>query len=59
MKEGWYFVCQETAGAKGICGSGIIDLAVAMVQTGALDFAGKLNIRHPGVRTAPATDEAF
>jgi uncharacterized 2Fe-2S/4Fe-4S cluster protein (DUF4445 family) len=42
-----------SAPARGICGSGIIDLAVAMVQTGALDFAGKLNARHPGVRTAP------
>ena len=41
-----------SAPARGICGSGIIDLAVAMVQTGALDFAGKLNARHPGVRTA-------
>ena len=29
------------APARGICGSGIIDLAVAMVQTEALDFAGE------------------
>ena len=36
---------------RGICGSGIVDLAVAMVQTGALDFAGKLNSSHPRVRT--------
>jgi len=36
---------------RGICGSGIVDLAVAMVETGALDFAGKLNFRHGRVRT--------
>ncbi len=49
-------VCWSTIGSappRGICGSGIIDLAVAMVQTGALDFAGKLNFRHPQVRTGP------
>ncbi len=39
--------------ARGICGSGIVDLAVAMVETGTLDFAGKLNFRHPRVRTGP------
>jgi uncharacterized 2Fe-2S/4Fe-4S cluster protein (DUF4445 family) len=43
--------------ARGICGSGIIDLAVAMVQTGALDFAGKLNFRHPRVRSGPEGPE--
>jgi len=42
-----------SAPARGICGSGIIDLAVAMVHTGALDFAGKLNSLHPKVRTGP------
>jgi uncharacterized 2Fe-2S/4Fe-4S cluster protein (DUF4445 family) len=42
-----------SAPARGICGSGIIDLAVTMVQTGALDFAGKLNSQHPDVRTGP------
>jgi uncharacterized 2Fe-2S/4Fe-4S cluster protein (DUF4445 family) len=42
-----------SAPARGICGSGIIDLAVAMVETGALDFAGKLNFRHLRVRTGP------
>jgi len=41
------------APARGICGSGIIDLAVAMVQTEALDFAGKLNFRHPKVQSSP------
>jgi uncharacterized 2Fe-2S/4Fe-4S cluster protein (DUF4445 family) len=35
---------------RGICGSGIIDAAVAMVASNALDFAGKLNPRHPRVR---------
>ncbi|PKG31112.1 ATP-binding protein, partial [Methanoregula sp.] len=35
---------------RGICGSGIIDAAVAMVASSALDFAGKLNPRHPRVR---------
>ena len=38
---------------RGICGSGIVDLAVAMVQTGALDFAGRLNSLHPRVRAGP------
>jgi uncharacterized 2Fe-2S/4Fe-4S cluster protein (DUF4445 family) len=42
-----------SAPARGICGSGIIDLAVAMGQTDALDFAGKLNSLHPKVRTGP------
>ncbi|HVP95796.1 ASKHA domain-containing protein [Methanoregula sp.] len=42
-----------SAPPRGICGSGIVDLAVAMVQTGALDFAGKLNFSHPRVRTDP------
>jgi uncharacterized 2Fe-2S/4Fe-4S cluster protein (DUF4445 family) len=49
-------ICWSTLGsapARGICGSGIIDLAVVMVQTEALDFAGKLNFRHPRVRTGP------
>jgi uncharacterized 2Fe-2S/4Fe-4S cluster protein (DUF4445 family) len=49
-------ICWSTIGsapARGICGSGIIDLAVAMVQINALDFAGKLNSRHPSVRTGP------
>ena len=49
-------ICWSTIGsapARGICGSGIIDLAVAMVQTGALDFAGKLNPGHPRVRAGP------
>ncbi len=39
--------------SPGICGSGIIDLAVAMVQTEALDFAGKLNFRHRKVQSSP------
>ena len=53
-------ICWSTIGsvpARGICGSGIIDLAVAMVQSGALDFAGKLNTRHPGIRTGPEGPE--
>ena len=45
-----------SAPPRGICGSGIVDLAVAMVDTGALDFAGKLNSCHPRVR--PGTDGA-
>jgi uncharacterized 2Fe-2S/4Fe-4S cluster protein (DUF4445 family) len=53
-------ICWSTIGsapARGICGSGIIDLAVAMVQTGALDFAGKLNPGHPRVRAGPEGTE--
>ena len=47
----------SSAPARGICGSGIVDLAVAMVETGALDFAGKLNFRQPRVRTGPDGSE--
>ncbi|MDD1703097.1 MAG: ASKHA domain-containing protein, partial [Methanoregula sp.] len=39
------------ARARGICGSGIIDAAVAMLRTGALDFAGKIRHPHPRVRS--------
>ncbi|MFZ0006285.1 MAG: ASKHA domain-containing protein [Methanoregula sp.] len=46
-----------SAQARGICGSGIIDLGVAMVETGALDFAGKLNFRHPKVLSSPEGPE--
>ncbi|MGA2918522.1 ASKHA domain-containing protein [Methanoregula sp.] len=35
---------------KGICGSGIIDAAAAMVGAGILDFTGKLVDGRPGVR---------
>ena len=38
---------------RGICGSGIVDLAVALLDTGALDFAGKLDSTHPRVRAGP------
>jgi uncharacterized 2Fe-2S/4Fe-4S cluster protein (DUF4445 family) len=36
---------------RGICGSGINDAMAVMVLTGALDFAGKLRIGHPLVRS--------
>ena len=36
---------------RGICGSGIIDTASAMVTAGILDFAGKLRSDHPYVRS--------
>ncbi len=36
--------------ARGICGSGIIDAAAAMVSAGILDFTGKLDDSKPGVR---------
>ena len=35
---------------RGICGSGIIDAAAAMVDAGILDFTGKLVEGTPGVR---------
>jgi uncharacterized 2Fe-2S/4Fe-4S cluster protein (DUF4445 family) len=35
---------------RGICGSGIIDAAVVMFESGALDFAGKLDPGHQRVR---------
>jgi len=37
---------------RGICGSGIIDAAAAMVAAGILDFTGKLVEGRPGVRPA-------
>lgn len=43
----------NSAPPRGICGSGIIDLAIVMVETGALDFAGKLSQSHPAVRSGP------
>jgi uncharacterized 2Fe-2S/4Fe-4S cluster protein (DUF4445 family) len=39
---------------RGICGSGIIDAAAAMVAAGILDFTGKLVEGRPGVRTGSA-----
>jgi uncharacterized 2Fe-2S/4Fe-4S cluster protein (DUF4445 family) len=36
---------------RGICGSGIIDAAAAMVTAGILDFTGRLVDTKPGVRT--------
>jgi uncharacterized 2Fe-2S/4Fe-4S cluster protein (DUF4445 family) len=38
---------------RGICGSGIIDAAAAMVSAGILDFTGKLVETRPGVRAGP------
>lgn len=38
---------------RGICGSGIIDVAAAMARTGILDFTGKLVAGKPGVLTGP------
>ena len=35
---------------RGICGSGIIDAAVVMLDSGALDFAGRLDSRHERIR---------
>jgi len=42
---------------RGICGSGIIDIASEMVKTGILDFAGKLVHDHPKVRAGPEGPE--
>jgi uncharacterized 2Fe-2S/4Fe-4S cluster protein (DUF4445 family) len=40
----------ENDSPRGICGSGIIDAAAAMVSAGILDFTGKLVDTKPGVR---------
>jgi uncharacterized 2Fe-2S/4Fe-4S cluster protein (DUF4445 family) len=45
---GWTTIGNERP--KGICGSGIIDAAAAMVGAGILDFTGKLVDGKPGVR---------
>lgn len=47
------FTTIGNAPARGICGSGIIDTAAAMLDTGALDFAGKIRHPHPRVRPGP------
>ncbi|MFA4876224.1 MAG: ASKHA domain-containing protein [Methanoregula sp.] len=38
---------------RGICGSGIIDAAAAMVTAGILDFTGRIVEGRPGVREGP------
>jgi uncharacterized 2Fe-2S/4Fe-4S cluster protein (DUF4445 family) len=43
---------------KGICGSGIIDAAAAMVGAGILDFTGRLIEGKPGVRRRTQDDVA-
>ncbi|MDD1681318.1 MAG: ASKHA domain-containing protein, partial [Methanoregula sp.] len=45
-----YSTIQDSA-PVGICGSGIIDAAAAMVSAGILDFTGKLVDTKPGVRS--------
>jgi uncharacterized 2Fe-2S/4Fe-4S cluster protein (DUF4445 family) len=42
---------------RGICGSGIIDAAAAMVSAGILDFTGKLVETKPGVRPGDSGPE--
>jgi uncharacterized 2Fe-2S/4Fe-4S cluster protein (DUF4445 family) len=42
---------------RGICGSGIIDAAAAMVTAGILDFTGRLVDGRPGVRRGAAGPE--
>ncbi|HRY74674.1 MAG TPA: ASKHA domain-containing protein [Methanoregulaceae archaeon] len=42
---------------RGICGSGIIDIASEMVNAGILDFAGKLVASHQKVRSGPEGSE--
>ncbi|MDD1693158.1 MAG: ASKHA domain-containing protein [Methanoregula sp.] len=42
---------------RGICGSGIIDAAAAMVAAGILDFTGRLVSGKPGVRSGPEGPE--
>jgi uncharacterized 2Fe-2S/4Fe-4S cluster protein (DUF4445 family) len=42
---------------RGICGSGIIDAAAAMVGAGILDFTGRIVAGKPGVREGPAGPE--
>jgi uncharacterized 2Fe-2S/4Fe-4S cluster protein (DUF4445 family) len=44
------FTTIQNEAPRGICGSGIIDAAAAMVSAGILDFTGKLVETKPGVR---------
>ena len=43
----------ENATSRGICGSGLIDAAAAMVAAGILDFSGRFVEGRPGVREGP------
>ena len=45
------FTTIQNEAPRGICGSGIIDAAAAMVSAGILDFTGKLVETKPGVRS--------
>ena len=45
------FTTLQDEAPRGICGSGIIDAAAAMVTAGILDFTGKLVETKPGVRS--------
>lgn len=45
------FTTIQNNAPRGICGSGIIDAAAAMVSAGILDFTGKLVETKPGVRS--------
>jgi uncharacterized 2Fe-2S/4Fe-4S cluster protein (DUF4445 family) len=45
------FTTIQNDAPRGICGSGIIDAAAAMVSAGILDFTGKLVETKPGVRS--------
>jgi uncharacterized 2Fe-2S/4Fe-4S cluster protein (DUF4445 family) len=51
------FTTIQNGEPRGICGSGIIDAAAAMVAAGILDFTGKLVETKPGVRAGEGGSE--
>jgi len=51
------FTTIQDEAPRGICGSGIIDAAAAMVSAGILDFTGKLVDTKPGVRIGDSGPE--
>jgi uncharacterized 2Fe-2S/4Fe-4S cluster protein (DUF4445 family) len=51
------FTTIQNDAPRGICGSGIIDAAAAMVSAGILDFTGKLVETKPGVRSREGKPE--
>jgi uncharacterized 2Fe-2S/4Fe-4S cluster protein (DUF4445 family) len=51
------FTTIQDEAPRGICGSGIIDAAAAMVSAGILDFTGKLVDSKPGIRKGDGGSE--
>ena len=51
-REEWNTECEDSLGAKGICGSGIIDVVPQLFLAGIIDHTGRYNkdLKHPRFR---------